>query len=368
MLFNIWLIASFAYSILLLRWLLRKPFPKTIEASERVSISFAVVFKNEEKHLLALLSNLKKQNIAEPIDLYFVNDHSTDASCVLIEQFLSPGIRHTLMLNEGHGKKEAIEMLMRRVHTDYLVLIDADVSFSEDFLATWIIQIKKHPVYDILQGQVQSASEKALLQTCMQTEQCMLNALTGLSITNNEAVLLSGANIAIRKAWFNAAQPYATNKQILSGDDLFLLEKGPSVGFNADEDSKVLISQPRFLEEYIHQRSRWASKTTRVKLPMLHALGWATFTNMSFRALALPVLICSLFIPVQRYYLIASALVLIAHHLIEFLIYRSFTTQKQYTLRLIPVSLFYPFLFLLVFTNSILRGNKYRKTFARIRR
>lgn len=368
MLFNIWLIASFVYSLLLLRWLFRKAAPAAQPLPGNERIAFAVIFKNEEKHLRNLLSDFKKQSFVNSVDLYFVNDHSDDESCVLIQDFHTKGIRHILLHNEGHGKKEAIIKLMREVEADRFVLIDADVRISPNFFASWIRHIELHQDKDILQGQVLTISGQnhSLLQSCMQTEQSMLNAITALSIKNNEAVLLSGANVAIRKAWFMMAQPYADNKHIPSGDDLFLLEKAPSVGFNSDQDAKVLIRQPLFLEEYIHQRSRWAAKTNRINLPMLQILGWATFLNMSFRVMALTVLVCSLLIPIPHYYSLTSALALLTHHLTEYLIYKKGNALNPYTLKLIVISILYPFLFLLVFTNSIVRGKKYRTKFIRI--
>ena len=75
----------------------------------------------------------------------------------------------------------------------------------------------------------------------------------------------SGANLAFRKAAFEAVEGYAGNFGVASGDDEFLMRKiiakyPGSLAFAATPDNVVGTQPAPSLKSFIQQRMRWAGK------------------------------------------------------------------------------------------------------------
>jgi cellulose synthase/poly-beta-1,6-N-acetylglucosamine synthase-like glycosyltransferase len=80
--------------------------------------------------------------------------------------------------------------------------------------------------------------------------------------------LSNGANFAYRKAMFESVDGFIGNDNLASGDDIFLLEKfkkeNPKSVVYLKSDQAIVTTKPMAdLKSLIHQRLRWASKTSR---------------------------------------------------------------------------------------------------------
>ena len=87
-----------------------------------------------------------------------------------------------------------------------------------------------------------------------------------VSFAKGNPLMCSGANLAFRRAAYDAVGGYQGNRHLLSGDDEFLLKKitgrfGSGGMVYLKSASSLVIPQPlKSPREWILQRARWASK------------------------------------------------------------------------------------------------------------
>lgn len=87
--------------------------------------------------------------------------------------------------------------------------------------------------------------------------------------------LANGANVAYRRATFERLGGFSGIDHVTSGDDELLMQKmaygseGPrAVRFCADPGAVVLTEAAPTMRALVHQRTRWASKTTNYPVPL----------------------------------------------------------------------------------------------------
>ena len=264
------------YALLLLliaRSIFRVPY---FEISGDVKTQFSIIipFKDEDDNLLLLLKSLQNLNYpAELFEIIMVDDHSEDNSCQIINQFNNLSI--TLLKNNGVGKKSALEKGIIQAKNDWIITTDADCELPTDWLLAYNAKIIQSNAKMIL-APVVFFDANSFLQQFQQIEFLSLQALTIASYQWTKPFLSNGANLGFQKSAFLQVNGYEGNKQIASGDDVFLLEKFQTtfplqIEYLKTRKALVKTQVQKDWKSLLQQKVRWGSKTKNYKsiLPKL---------------------------------------------------------------------------------------------------
>jgi len=272
------LILTLGYIVLILYfytgWLkINKHFEKE-ETPASTKFSILISMRNEAHCVLENMTNLFQQNYPLHLfELVLINDHSTDNTLEIITDFknLHPELPISVIdLSKESGvknKKQAITKGIEHAKFDWIVLTDADCIRE----ATWLQAVnrllshKKHLnfVYAPVVLQANNWFEKL--------QSLEFSGLLGIgagSIQLSNPNMCSAANLIFRKSIFNQVEGYKGNEQIASGDDEFLMHKihvkfPGTLAFLKDREAIVSTKSASNLNEFMEQRKRWVSKSTK---------------------------------------------------------------------------------------------------------
>jgi poly-beta-1,6-N-acetyl-D-glucosamine synthase len=266
----------------------------TSEKYQKVSV--VVVYRNEKDHLEALFKSLvDQQYLKTHFEIILINDHSTDNSLALLQDLITKtdvDVRLLSLPENQIGKKNGIEYGVQQAQYDLILMTDADCIVKTE----WINSMQKHSNSDFVSGPVSYISQNGLWSNLVALDFLSLIALGGALIQRKTPVLANGANMMFQKQKFVDLGGYSGNKNIASGDDVFLLEKfathqAEKIVFNKDQNALVETQMPSSLASFIHQRIRWSKKTRYSKKaisnPIVLSLTGFYFVLMSSLLLAM---------------------------------------------------------------------------------
>lgn len=245
-------------------------------------ISVIVPFRNEENNLNGLIACMQQQTV-QPHEWIFVNDHSTDNSLEKI-YFSEKSISYRIIeLSAGeYGKKTAIRKAITTATTDYCLTIDADVTFSVDYIK----QLGELPTCDLLVLPVTMKAHR-FWQLIFSIEYA-ITQLLNLGVSRwIRPINCSGANLMFRRNTFLATDDFSTHQHVLSGDDMYTLrafrKNKKSIHVVSNKSLAVTTSVPNAIPNVLDQRSRWISKSGNVGDSLSNGLAfWAFVLHFSF--------------------------------------------------------------------------------------
>lgn len=246
------------------------------------AISVIVPFRNEENNLKGLIACMQQQTV-QPHEWIFVNDHSTDNSLEKI-YFSEKSISYRIIeLSAGeYGKKTAIRKAITTATTDYCLTIDADVTFSVDYIK----QLGELPTCDLLVLPVTMKAHR-FWQLIFSIEYA-ITQLLNLGVSGwIRPINCSGANLMFRRNTFLATDDFSTHQHVLSGDDMYTLrafrKNKKSIHVVSNKSLAVTTSVPNAIPNVLDQRSRWISKSGKVGDSLSNGLAfWAFVLHFSF--------------------------------------------------------------------------------------
>ena len=117
----------------------KKPWRLSIDDSYKPSVSILVPVHNEEKTIQLKLRNLSRINYnPEKTEIVVVNDASTDKTLTEIDSFRARnpnlGIR-VVSVQEHLGKTNCLNLALKSLNSEIIVVSDADCFWSSDILA-----------------------------------------------------------------------------------------------------------------------------------------------------------------------------------------------------------------------------------------
>lgn len=145
MLLSIFIFNSFLLALSLLNSLtLRRPF-KSAHVEESILVLLPV--RDEESNIERILNELLEQENCSNLSIFILNDNSSDRTRQLAETFTSPRLKILDVPEPAKGwigKVNALEYGLSHVGLapDYIISIDADVSFSKSAIADSVATIK----------------------------------------------------------------------------------------------------------------------------------------------------------------------------------------------------------------------------------
>ena len=247
-------------------------------SNTRNSLSVLIPYRNEQEKIPVLLKSLSGlQYSTESVEFIFINDHSVDNSVdTLMLGLVSFPFPHKLISLEekSFGKKRAIEAGVIEAAHAVIVTTDVDCIHSKN----WLQEINRliDSESEFIIGPVINKKQPGLLSNLQQIESLLLAGITVGSAKLKTPLLCSGGNLSYTKPLFKKLQPYKNNYNILSGDDMFFLEK-----IIREEDCHVQINSNSIVEtegaksftEMISRSVRWASKSSKLEMSLSTVFG-----------------------------------------------------------------------------------------------
>lgn len=264
--------------------------------SPATDFSILIAFRNEADMLPRLLQSLAALKYPKhKMEIVFIDDHSNDQSVQIISDFTSknPEIDIKILKNKPDSlspKKEAISLAIQKSSHPWVITTDADCQVTSSWLHTFDAFIQNNEV-EMLAAPVSYSAKGNYLDHFQWLDFISLQGTTmglfGLDYQYfTRPILCNGANLCYKKSLFEKVGGFGGNREIASGDDIFLLEKvvnqfPNSVKFVKSTDCLVLTDPKENLGDLVSQRLRWASKTKASNHPFAKLTGILVFlTNL----------------------------------------------------------------------------------------
>jgi len=251
-------------------------------------VSIIVAARNEEESIHRTIEALLAQDYHKELtEIIFIDDHSTDRTAEIIRSYA--GVK-LIMLNEDRAlnsyKKKAIQTAIGIAKGTLIITTDADCRMGSNWLNT-IVACYEDKGYKMISSPVAYDEEKSFFERSQSLEFLYLIGLGASTIGNNQPSTCNGANLAYEREAFYEVGGFQGIDDLASGDDELLLHKiaaryDNQIGFLKNEDAIVYTHAKPNLREFLQQRKRWASKSTRYKNKSIIVLGvFIWFFNLS---------------------------------------------------------------------------------------
>lgn len=264
-----------------LRGWLNIPYFKRVAFTPLTRVSVLIAARNEAEGIQHTIEDILNQDYPrELIEVIIVDDHSTDNTAEIIQLYAGKGVT-LLKLNESEPlnsyKKKAITEAIHISTGELMLTTDADCRMDKKWLSTIVNYYQTHQP-KLISSPVAYFNEQNLFEQLQTLEFAYLIGLGASTIGNKMPSTCNGANLAYRRDMFFELNGFRGIDDLASGDDELFLHKVASrypdgVGFCKSADAIVYTYAKPNLREFIRQRRRWASKSTRYKNKGVVVLG-----------------------------------------------------------------------------------------------
>ena len=247
--------------------------PKVDGASLTTKVTILIAARDEEERIRYTIEDIIAQDYPKHLtEVIIVDDHSTDSTANIIRSYADQGIKLMQLRADtalNSYKKKAISEAIARSTGDLMVATDADCRMGKNWLTSVVSYYETHnPV--MISSPVTYFEERSLFERLQTLEFSFLIGIGAAFIGNGRASTCNGANLAYRKDVFYEVGGFKGIDDLASGDDELLLQKVavsyPSrIGFLKNREAVVYTHAKHTLQEFLQQRRRWASKSTRYK-------------------------------------------------------------------------------------------------------
>ena len=256
------------------------PFKYTYTQSQ-IPVSVIVAARNEAECISATIEDLLAQDYdSSLLEIIFIDDHSTDNTGGIINSYADRGVK-LITLNEQKAlnsyKKKAIQTAIGQAKGKLIITTDADCSMGSSWLKT-IVAYYQAGDYKMISSPVAYTGERTLFERGQSLEFLYLIGLGASTIGNQNPSTCNGANLTYERDAFYEVGGFKGIDDLASGDDELLLHKMAArypgkIGFLKNRDAIVYTQAKPTLRDFIQQRKRWASKSTRYKNKSIIVLG-----------------------------------------------------------------------------------------------
>ena len=236
-----------------------------LNTTASTTISIIIAARNEEENIGQLLQALKNQTYpADFFEVIVIDDHSTDKTAKIVQQFPSVKLIQLIEDNINSYKKKAIETGIAEATGDMIVTTDADCLPESNWLAT-IAAFKTKNQSAFIAAPVVFQNNNSLLQIFQSLDFLVLQGITGASVYKNAHSMCNGANLAYEKKAFEDVNGFQGIDNIASGDDMLLMHKiwkqyTDKVHYLKSKEAIVSTQPMKTWKAFFNQRIRWASK------------------------------------------------------------------------------------------------------------
>ncbi|WP_242691811.1 glycosyltransferase family 2 protein [Desertivirga arenae] len=305
------------------------------------SVSILIAARNEEECIAFTIEDILKQNYPQGlVELIVVDDHSTDRTANIVEWYGKDGVK-LIKLREDQTlnsyKKKAITVAINEAKGDLIITTDADCRMGPEWLRS-IASFYEKNNYKMVSSPVSYFKEKSQFERLQTLEFLYLIGLGASSIGNGKPSTCNGANLAYRRDVFFELGGFKGIDNLASGDDELFLHKVAAkypqgVGFCKSRHAIVYTTAKPNLKEFIRQRKRWASKSTKYKEKSIVFLGVAIWVfNVS-------VFLHFLLGFINQTYWLVLSLIILLKFIAEYVFLKDITefTRRKELLKLLPL-------------------------------
>ncbi|MBG6235304.1 cellulose synthase/poly-beta-1,6-N-acetylglucosamine synthase-like glycosyltransferase [Pedobacter sp. CAN_A7] len=249
-----------------------------VKRQGQTPVSIIVAARDEEENISKTIEDLLAQTYNQELtEIIFIDDHSTDRTAAIISQYKRVKLISLQEKTLNSYKKKAIETAIGGASGKLIITTDADCRMGPEWLQT-IVQYYEENDYKMISSPVAYAEEKNFFERAQALEFLYLIGLGASTIGNNKPSTCNGANLAYEREAFYEVGGFKGIDDLASGDDELLLHKmaaryGQKIGFLKNRNAIVYTQAKPTLAEFIQQRKRWASKSTRYKNKSIIVLG-----------------------------------------------------------------------------------------------
>lgn len=340
---------------------------------DETTFSVIIPFRNEANNLPNVLKSISELHYSkELVEFIFVDDASSDASVNIIQDFVSKLTMTTQVIatirSSNSPKKDAISTAISIAKNTWIITTDADCMVPQN----WLKKLNSCIQEKDLNMVVAPVNYKAKNNFLAQFQWLDFMSMQGSTIGGfglNFPFLCNGANLAYKKDVFSRLHGFEGNNTMASGDDIFLFEKflahdKKSVGLLKSKEAIVTTFPVKTWRELLHQRTRWAAKTSQLKSVPIKLIGLLVLLVNSF-------IVFSFFIVVFQpntftILLLAWSIKLIIDLVLFIPTIRFFNNETSFLKWYVPSSLLYSFfsvfvVFKTLFFNYQWKGRKFKK-------
>ena len=255
--------------------------PKEPKTQPSTLVSILIAARNEEDKIGLTIEDILAQHYPkELIELIVIDDHSTDRTADIVSGYSASGVK-LIKLNEDKPlnsyKKKAISEAINLAKGELIITTDADCRMHDKWLSTIVSCYEKND-FKLISSPVVFFEEKNFFERLQTLEFLYLIGLGAATIGNKKPSTCNGANLAYKKSVFHELKGFQGIDDLASGDDELFLHKVASkypddIGFCKSYEALVYTHAKPNLTEFIRQRKRWASKSTRYKDKKIVVLG-----------------------------------------------------------------------------------------------
>ncbi|WP_194776177.1 glycosyltransferase [Pararhodonellum marinum] len=240
--------------------------PEVDLESPSIPVTLILPIRNEAHHLPLLFQEIESL-VYPDLEVILVDDHSEDGGAALIQSRENEALKVPIqyLLNEGTGKKQALETGIFKAKGEVIVQSDADCRWPDHWISGLLAGFGECKTM-MVAGPVMSLPKPGFFATFQQIEWGSILLLSHFFFYKKSPLMCSGANLAYRKAAFLKVGGFEGNREWLSGDDAFLLTKiaatfGPESIIYQTSKSQLVHTEPSpDWGAYLSQRIRWAGK------------------------------------------------------------------------------------------------------------
>lgn len=288
-------IAVVVYALMVFRWwiawLLSTDRNLHSKEDEHISVSVIIAVRNERKNINTILKNLLQQDYNPSLmEIIFSDDYSIDGTTeaieVMLKQWQGNQIRVrvlTAVHGDAPGKKAALTRGMEAAQGTLIITTDADCTMRPQWVRSYVTTYQESRA-SIIAGFVIIDDIKAPWQAL---EFLSLSGSGTASLLTGKPLMCNGANLAFVKKDFLEVGGYDYGGHLPGGDDTFLMLSmrkhygSASVTRNPFRESVVATLPATNINEFIHQRVRWAQKISAYREHYIQITGALMyFTNL----------------------------------------------------------------------------------------
>jgi len=357
------LIIFLLYVILILRykigWGLNSSSNNIVDVYPTVSIIIAL--RNEESRVERLIQQLESQKYPEEhFNIICVNDHSTDNTLEMLRKNNNNNLIVLDMKDDEFGKKDAILKGVEKSTSEIVITTDADCDFSIYWVQTIVSYFQDNDV-KLVSGPVKFDKKVGIFNNLQSLEFYSLIGAGAGAIGISNPIFCNAANMAFRrKVFFDCSK--SLNKQIASGDDVFLLHaikklypKG--ISFALDNRALVTTLPVKNIASFFNQRKRWSGKSIFYKdINTLYVSFLVFFTNLFL----IYFLVLSFFDHISFVYFIFFYILKSTIDILFLFPVLNFLKRTDLVKWIFPFELFYSFYVVLISIISIFSSYKWK--------
>ncbi len=258
------------YSLFLFSILIGLSKSKTSRANQipKEFVSIIIPFRNESENIISNIKSITGQNFPKAnYEVIYVDDSSTDNSFQILNDFPKSKNIKVLSLPKNYSpnahKKRAIRYGIENSIGEIIITTDADCVYSENWLSSMLSNFDEETGF--ISGPVEFLDEDSLFSKLQKLEFAGL-VITGAGLIGiGKPTICNAANIAYRKKTYEKVNGFYDQMDLSSGDDELLMQKIAKdtkykVKFSLLTESIVKTTASKNINEFYHQRKRWASK------------------------------------------------------------------------------------------------------------